>query len=65
MIVRMSCSWCNARVTVHPGEVTRCLHCGHHANLPRLDCGCAVCWLRRVMAEEIRHQDDDGRKAVR
>lgn len=39
----MSCSWCHAANQLVRGGPTYCSHCGHRADVCRLDCDCPVC----------------------
>jgi hypothetical protein len=41
--VASSCSWCHTMNTLVPGVRNLCRHCGHRADLCRLDCDCPQC----------------------
>lgn len=43
MNIAVSCSWCHTENTLVIGVRNLCRHCGHRADLCRLDCDCFAC----------------------
>jgi hypothetical protein len=44
-----SCSWCNEVNELIPGEAIYCSHCGHRADVPRVQCDCVECTTRKSL----------------
>lgn len=57
---RKMCSWCHENNDVIPFAKSRCTKCGHNFELPRIECDCRVCSLRRRAVRLMGTHDVEG-----
>jgi len=51
-VVSQSCSWCHE---LNPVGRIYCRHCGHQAQVPRMECQCPRCQQERRVAVVRRY----------